>query len=67
MQLRMAARRSLNGSMTVVGDIAQATGPLGPDGWDDVLAHLPDRKRPASSVSASATASRPRSWSSPTG
>ena len=26
MQLRMAARRSLNGSMTVVGDIAQATG-----------------------------------------
>ena len=28
MQLRMVARRSLNGSMTVVGDIAQATGPL---------------------------------------
>src|SRR5262249_3417459 len=26
MQLRMAARRSLNGSMTVVGDVAQATG-----------------------------------------
>src|SRR5690606_31709871 len=26
MQLRMLARRSLNGSMTVVGDIAQATG-----------------------------------------
>ena len=31
MQLRMAARRSLNGSMTVVGDLAQATGPLAPD------------------------------------
>ena len=30
MQLRMAARRSLNGSMTVVGDIAQATGPHAP-------------------------------------
>jgi DNA helicase IV len=46
MQLRMAARRSLNGSMTVVGDIAQATGALAPDGWDDVLAHLPDKKPP---------------------
>ncbi|MGA1051395.1 MAG: HelD family protein [Ilumatobacteraceae bacterium] len=46
MQLRMAERRSLNGSMTVVGDIAQATGPLAPDDWDDVLRHLPDRKPP---------------------
>ncbi|MGH9134522.1 MAG: HelD family protein [Ilumatobacteraceae bacterium] len=44
MQLRMAARRSLNGSMTVVGDIAQATGPLAPDSWDDVLQHLPDKR-----------------------
>ncbi|MGI9646321.1 MAG: HelD family protein [Ilumatobacteraceae bacterium] len=44
MQLRMATRRSLNGSMTIVGDIAQATGPLAPDDWDDVLVHLPDRK-----------------------
>jgi DNA helicase IV len=44
MQLRMAARRSLGGSMTIVGDIAQATGPLAPDDWDDVLAHLPDRR-----------------------
>jgi DNA helicase IV len=46
MQLKMVSRRSLSGSMTVVGDIAQATGPLAPDSWDDVLAHLPDR-RPA--------------------
>jgi hypothetical protein len=46
MQLKMATRRSLNGSMTVVGDIAQATGPLAPDAWDDVLVHLPER-RPA--------------------
>ncbi len=30
MQLRMLARRSLSGSMTVVGDIAQATGPWAP-------------------------------------
>ena len=37
MQLRMAARRSLNGSMTVVGDIAQATGPHAPRDWNDVL------------------------------
>ena len=44
MQLRMAARRSLNGSMTIVGDLAQATGPLAPASWDDVLAHLPDKK-----------------------
>ncbi len=49
MQLKMAARRSLNGSLTVVGDLAQATGALAPDGWDDVLAHLPDASRPASS------------------
>jgi DNA helicase IV len=46
MQLRMATRRSLNGSMTVVGDIAQATGALAPDTWEDVLRHLPD-KRPS--------------------
>ncbi len=44
MQLRMALRRSLNGSMTVVGDIAQATGALAPNGWDDVLSHLPDNR-----------------------
>ena len=45
MQLKMAARRTLNGSMTVVGDLAQATGPLAPERWEDVLAHLPDRKQ----------------------
>ncbi len=44
MALRMLTRRSLNGSMTVVGDIAQATGALAPDSWDEVLAHLPTRK-----------------------
>ncbi|MDQ6783812.1 MAG: AAA family ATPase [Actinomycetota bacterium] len=40
MQLRMLARRSLSGSMTVVGDIAQATGAWAPDGWADVVRHL---------------------------
>jgi DNA helicase IV len=44
MQIRMLARRSLSGSMTIVGDIAQATGPLAPSSWDDVLAHLPNRR-----------------------
>jgi DNA helicase IV len=34
----------LNGSLTVVGDLAQATGALAPDTWDDVLRHLPDQK-----------------------
>lgn len=44
MQLRMVSRRSLNGSMTVVGDIAQATGALAPNDWKDVLRHLPQQK-----------------------
>jgi DNA helicase IV len=43
MQLRMLARRSLSGSMTVVGDIAQGTGHWAPDRWDQVLEHLPAR------------------------
>ncbi len=46
MQLRMLGRRSLSGSMTVVGDIAQATGPRAPISWDEVTRHLP-RIRPA--------------------
>jgi hypothetical protein len=45
MQLRMVARRSISGSMTVVGDIAQATGPWAPKRWDDVTRHL-SLKRP---------------------
>ena len=44
MQLHMVSRRSLNGSMTVVGDLAQATGALAPDDWADVLRHLPDQR-----------------------
>ncbi|MEO7803444.1 MAG: ATP-binding domain-containing protein, partial [Actinomycetota bacterium] len=44
MQLRMLHRRSRNGSMTVVGDIAQATGAALPSGWDEVLEHLPSWK-----------------------
>jgi len=43
MQLRMVSRRSLNGSMTVVGDIAQATSAWAHDNWDSVLEHLPQK------------------------
>ena len=46
MQLRMISRRSLNGSMTVVGDIAQATSAWGHDSWDSVIEHLPGDKEP---------------------
>ncbi|HVC71930.1 MAG TPA: ATP-binding domain-containing protein [Acidimicrobiales bacterium] len=46
MQLRMVARRSLSGSVTVVGDIGQATGPWAPAGWDEVTAHLPGERPP---------------------
>ncbi len=40
MQLRMIGRRSLSGSLTLVGDLAQATGPAAVDEWDSVLRHL---------------------------
>ncbi len=46
MQLRMISRRSLNGSMTVVGDIAQATSAWGHDSWSSVVEHLPGRIEP---------------------
>ncbi len=49
MQLRMLTRRSLAGSMTVVGDIAQATAPWAPTSWADIVEHLP-RRRPARTV-----------------
>ena len=45
MQLRMSARRSRNGSMTLVGDIAQATGPLSCDSWEELLEQLPSKWR----------------------
>ncbi|GAB4007139.1 HelD family protein [Nocardioides ultimimeridianus] len=40
MQLRSVARRSLNGSMTIVGDVAQSTGPWARDSWDEVMSAL---------------------------
>ncbi len=41
MQLRMVARRASGGSLTILGDVAQATGPVAYRRWDEVLAHLP--------------------------
>jgi DNA helicase IV len=46
MQLRMLDRRSLNGSMTVVGDIAQSTGAWAHGSWDEILDLLPNRRPP---------------------
>jgi len=46
MQLRSVARRSLSGSITIVGDIGQATGPWAPASWDEVTAHLPGQRPP---------------------
>lgn len=44
MALRMLARRSRTGSMTVVGDLAQAVGALRPGSWNEILAQLPARR-----------------------
>ena len=46
MQLRMLARRSISGSMTVVGDMGQATAPAAAGSWESVVAHLAPRKPP---------------------
>ena len=45
MQLHMVARRSLGGSMTIVGDIAQATSAWAHDSWDSVMGHLPTKTK----------------------
>ena len=41
MQLRMLARRT-TGAMTILGDIAQAAGPVEYHRWEDLLPHLAD-------------------------
>ncbi len=43
MQLRSIARRSSTGSLTVVGDLSQSTGPWARDTWAEVLEHLPSK------------------------
>ena len=40
MQLRMLARRARRHSMTVLGDLAQASGPASPGSWTATLRHL---------------------------
>jgi DNA helicase IV len=40
MQLRMVSRRAPGGSVTLLGDLAQASGVWAPDSWKDVVAHL---------------------------
>ena len=59
MELRVLSRRSLSGSMTVVGDIAQATGAWAHPSWDEILDHLPDR-RPARHVELPSATACPR-------
>lgn len=44
MQLRMLTRRSLNGSMTIVGDIGQSTGVWAHKSWDEIVEHLPEKE-----------------------
>jgi DNA helicase IV len=44
MQLRMVERRAA-GSFTVLGDIAQATGPIPYGRWEELLPHLPGGER----------------------
>jgi hypothetical protein len=41
MQLRMIARRARDGALTILGDVAQATGAVRYSSWDGVLPHLP--------------------------
>ena len=46
MQLRMLARRT-TGAMTILGDIAQAAGPIGYHRWEELLPHLADGREVA--------------------
>jgi DNA helicase IV len=47
MQLRMLARRSISGSMTVVGDVGQSTAAGAAGTWEQVVTHLSPRKPPS--------------------
>jgi DNA helicase IV len=44
MQLRMVGRRAA-GSFTILGDVAQATGPVQYRSWEELLPHLPSGER----------------------
>ena len=45
MQARMIGRRVPSGSMTIVGDLGQASGESAARRWEDVTAHVPSRER----------------------
>ena len=64
MQLRMVARRARDGALTILGDVAQATGAVAYRRWDEVLPHLPRGDEARSRSCATPTACRARSWSS---
>jgi DNA helicase IV len=40
MQLRMISRRARSGALTILGDVAQGTGAVTYESWDEVLPHL---------------------------
>ena len=42
MQLLMISRRAVDGSLTILGDVAQATGPVAYRGWSELEPYLPD-------------------------
>ena len=68
MQFRMIARRSPSGSVTVLGDLAQATGPWTYADWDEIRAHLPDAAPPAPRrADARLPCARDACWTSPPG
>ena len=62
MQLRMVARRSRNGDLTLVGDIAQATGPDAIQDWDEIARISRPIAASGRTSSLSATACRGASW-----
>ncbi|MBA3475611.1 MAG: AAA family ATPase [Actinobacteria bacterium] len=45
MQLRMIGRRTRHGALTILGDVAQGTGTVTYESWDNVLPYLPHGNR----------------------
>jgi len=43
MQLLMVSRRTVDGSLTILGDVAQATGPVTYERWQELEPYLPDQ------------------------
>src|SRR5579862_7092033 len=43
MQLLAISRRAVDGSLTILGDVAQATGPVVYRGWQELVPYLPDQ------------------------